>query len=173
MSHLRDCICEWGTAQYLKVIWKERLCAGFHPVISLSDTLILGSPHSEWARIINPAKEESVFWTAVLSWKMHQANISLTLQTPVWKANKTQLLKQKRRPRSWGLAGHSCVLSCCVQPGVPTGTSGSPKPTGAQLGLMQLSPGKEESLLLPSYLMAGNEHTRKDPREDRKDEGLS
>lgn len=110
MSHLRDCICEWGTAQYLKVIWKERLCAGFHPVISLSDTLILGSPHSGWARIINPAKKESVFWTAVLSWKMHQANISLPLQTPVWKANKTQLLKQKKRPSAWGLAGHSCVL---------------------------------------------------------------
>lgn len=60
--------------------------------------------------------------------------------------------------------------SCCVQPGVPTGTSGSPKPTRAQLGLMQLSPGKEESLLLRSCLMAGNKHTREDPGEDRKDE---
>ena len=47
MSHLHACICEGGTAQHLKSIRKERLCGGFHLVISLSDTPILGSPHPE------------------------------------------------------------------------------------------------------------------------------
>lgn len=100
MSHLRSCIFERGTVQHLKGIQKERPCGGFCLVISLSDTLILRSPHLERARINNPAKEESVSWTSLLSAACKIGHVfkpinSLPLQTPTQKANKTHLLKPK------------------------------------------------------------------------------
>lgn len=83
---------------HLKRIWMERLCGCFPLVNSLSDILLLESP--EWAQINNLEKEESVSWTLLISAACNTHNVfksisSLPLQTPVQKANRTQLLKPK------------------------------------------------------------------------------
>lgn len=87
----------------------ERLCGCFHLVISLSDILILESP--EWAQINNLEKEESVTWTLLISTACSTHNVfkpisSLALQTPVQKANRTQLLK----PKDVKWVGFGCPL---------------------------------------------------------------
>lgn len=99
-----------NTELHLKRIWMERLCGCFHLVVSLSDTLILESPHPDWAQINNLGKEGSVSRTSLISTACSILHVfkpisSLPLQTPLQKANRTQLLKPK---------GIKCVESGCA-----------------------------------------------------------
>lgn len=94
---------------HLKRIWMERLCGCFHLLISLTHwfwNLCTQSEHKQHG------KEESVFWTSFISAApnihfVFKPIFSLPLQTPVQKANMTQLLKPK---------DNKCVgLGCALQ----------------------------------------------------------